>query len=58
VNVRTGPGLEYQAFQQVGLDRLVLVEAVEGEWCRFHLSDAVGYVTLVVLASVVSDEQQ
>lgn len=58
VNVRVGPGREYRAFRQVDRDRLVLVEVIDGDWCRVQLDNEVGWVAAALLAAVVSDDQE
>jgi uncharacterized protein YgiM (DUF1202 family) len=55
VNVRSGPGLEFQAFRQVGRDRLVLLETCESGWCRVQLGDEVGWIATSMLALAVAD---
>lgn len=58
VNVRTGPGREFQAFRQLDRDRLVLVETCESEWCRVQLGDEIGWIAASLLALVAADQEE
>lgn len=57
VNVRAGPGLNYDAFKQVKSDQIVLVETCESGWCKVQLADEVGWIAAALLAAVVAKEQ-
>lgn len=56
VNVRLGPGLDFQAFRQVDRDRLVLIEAIEGDWCRVSLGDVSGYIAGSLLGVLLAED--
>ena len=53
VNVRSGPGLNYQVFKKVSTGQIVLVKAEENGWSTVQLGDRTfGYISTALLAVI------
>lgn len=45
LNVRSGPGLNYEVMQQIGKDTVIEVESVSSDWCLIRLNGkSIGWI--------------